>query len=69
MNFNGEPTQATAKDAGYITRHPIKEGWWVANVYGSINHTSPSLETNDLGEAMRYVEQQAIVGVVMSRLS
>jgi len=69
INFNGRPTQTTVKDAGYITVHPIKEGWWVANVYGSINHTSPSMETNDLDEAKRYVEQQAIVGVVISRLS
>lgn len=70
MNFNGKPVpNGTSKDAGYITRHSFKEGYWVANVYGSINHTSPSMETNDLDEAKRYVEQQAIVGVVISRLS
>lgn len=70
MNFNGKPVpNGTTKDVGYITVHPFREGWWVANVYGSINHTSPSMETNDLDEAKRYVEQQAIVGVVMSRLS
>jgi hypothetical protein len=70
MHFNGKPiTNNTTNDVGYITRHPLKKGYWIANVYGSINYTSPSLETNDLDEAKRYVEQQAIVGVVMSRLS
>lgn len=70
MHFNGKPiTNSTTNDVGYITAHFFRDGYWVANVYGSINHTSPSMETNDLDEAKRYVEQQAIVGVVMSRLS
>lgn len=65
----GNYYKSTTADMGYITRSLLQHHLWVANTYGTINPTSPSLETPDLDVAKRYVEEQAIVGITVNKLT
>jgi hypothetical protein len=60
--------QITTRDMGYIT-YWFHTKMWVANTYGTINPTSDSWESTDLEEAKRYVEEQAIVGITVNKLT
>ena len=68
IKSGGEIKTTKTRDMGYITHWSPAE-IWVANTYGSINPTSDSLQTPDLDEAKRYVEEQAIVGVTVNKLT
>lgn len=66
--YGGEVETTKTRDMGYIT-YWFYTKMWVANTYGSINPTSDSFESHDLEEAKRYVEEQAIVGVTVNKLT
>lgn len=71
-SWEGELHPEKVRDLGYITRRengiPFG-GKWVANTYGSINPASPSKDFDDLDEAKRYVEEQALVGLTLNKLT
>ncbi len=66
--ITGELHEIATSDMGYITYWQHTK-MWVANTYGSINPTSDSLQTPDFEEAKRYVEEHAIVGITVNKLS
>lgn len=68
IKSSGEFETTRTRDMGYITYWQHTK-MWVANTYGSINPTSDSLQTPDLEEAKRYVEEQAIVGITVNKLT
>lgn len=62
----GEPELTTIKHAGYIVRvAPL----WAANTYGSANPDSYEKEFDNIDEAKAYVEQQALLGIVINKLT
>lgn len=62
----GEAGPHKLKDAGYIIRRAT---YWVANTYGTVNPDSHSQEFDHLDDAKRYVEEQALIGVVLNKLT
>lgn len=62
----GEPELTTVKHAGYIVRVPPH---WAANTYGSVNPDSHPREFDNIDEAKAYVEQQALLGITLNKLT
>lgn len=54
------------QDMGYILH---REGRLMAHVYGTINPDTPGKWFDDLDEAKAYVEQQALVGLALNKLT
>ncbi len=57
---------ARVTDMGYIMP---KDGRLMACVYGSVNPDAPGQYFDNIDEAKRYVEQQALVGLTLNRLT
>jgi hypothetical protein len=51
---------------GYVR---LVNGKYTASVYGSINPDAPGGWFNDLDEAKRYVEEQALLGLTLNKLT
>lgn len=62
----GEPTPTQVKNAGYVIK---RTDFWVANTYGSVNPDSYLQEFDNIDEAKRYVETQALVGIATNKLT
>ena len=66
-NFGGTTVHdARVSDMGYVR---LVNGKYTASVYGSINPDAPGGWFNDLDEAKRYVEEQALLGLTLNKLT
>ena len=67
FNFGGTGVHdARITDMGYIMR---VAGQYRGNVYGSVNPDAPAKDFNTIDAAKRYVEEQALVGLTLNRLT
>lgn len=55
-------------DAGYVMLDPLK-GRWAANIYGTVNPDAPPRLFDNIDDAKEYVETQALLGVVLNKLT
>lgn len=68
-SWGGGMEQITVHNAGYVIRRHGRPSYWVANTYGSVNPDSYSKEFVNIDEAKRYVEEQALVGITLNKLT
>jgi hypothetical protein len=66
LEFGGMFTNKFVQDMGYIMR---VAGQYRGNVYGSVNPDAPAKDFNTIDAAKRYVEQQALLGLTLNRLT
>lgn len=57
------------QDMGYIAKDRYSDSRWLACVYGSIHPESPSRLFDDIDDAKAYVEQQALLGIAINKLT
>lgn len=57
------------QDMGYIQQHRTDPHKWLAQVYGSINPDCHGASFDNIDEAKAYVEQQALVGITLNKLT
>jgi hypothetical protein len=57
---------AHVTDMGYVI---ARDGRFMANIYGSINPDAPGKLFDHIDEAKRYVEQQALLGLTLNKLT
>jgi hypothetical protein len=58
--------EARITDMGYVI---VKAGAYEGSTYGSVNPEAPSKGFNTLDKAKAYVEEQAIAGIAINRLT
>lgn len=64
--WGGTTKPYRTKDMGYVMH---RDGRLMACVYGTINPDSKGAWFDDIDEAKAYVEQQALVGIVLNKLT
>jgi hypothetical protein len=66
LEFYGSLQQTEVTDMGYITR---VAGLYEGHIYGSVNFDAPPVGFNNIDEAKRYVEEQALAGLALKLLT
>lgn len=66
LEFGGGTTESRVRDMGYIM---YVAGLYRGNIYGSINPDAPSGAFNNIDDAKRYVEEQALAGLTLNKLT
>lgn len=64
-DFGGGYHKQFVHDVGYI----LPGGHFMAFIYGSINPDAPGRFFDNLDDAKRYVETQALVGLTLNKLT
>ena len=64
--FSGHYNATRVTDMGYIMR---VNGLYQGCVYGSVNPDAPAEDFDTIDEAKRYVEEQAMVGLTLNKLT
>ena len=57
---------ATVTDMGYVL---FRDGRFMACIYGSVHPESPGRWFDNIDEAKRYVEEQALIGLALNKLT
>lgn len=65
-NFGGFYDKKSVTDMGYILP---RDGRFMACIYGSINPDAPGRFFDNIDDAKAYVEQQALVGIAINKLT
>jgi len=66
LEFGGIMQDARITDMGYIMP---RDGRYMACVYGSVHPTSPGGWFDNIDDAKRYVEEQALLGLTLNKLT
>ena len=66
IEWGGYTRPYRTKDVGYVV---LRDGRMLAQVYGTINPECPGMWFDNLDEAKAYVETQALVGIVINKLT
>lgn len=66
ITINHGAEQAMVTDMGYVI---LRDGRLLACVYGSINPDAPGKLFDHIDEAKRYVEEQALLGLTLNKLT
>lgn len=64
--WGGGTRPYSTQDMGYVMH---RDGRLLAHVYGTINPDSKGAWFDDIDEAKAYVEQQALVGLALNKLT
>lgn len=65
-DWGGGYREYDTQDMGYVIE---RDGRLMACVYGTINPDCPGAWFDDIDEAKAYVEQQALVGIALNKLT
>lgn len=66
LEFGGNMRNAAVTDMGYIMRI---NGLYRGHTYGTVHPDAPAEDFDTIDEAKRYVEQQAMVGLTLNKLT
>jgi hypothetical protein len=66
LEWGGNMRNATVTDMGYIMR---VAGLYRGHIYGTVHPDSPAKDFNTIEAAKRYVEEQALVGLALNKLT
>jgi hypothetical protein len=66
LSFGGTMQDARITDMGYIMP---KDGRLMAHTYGSVNPDAPGAWFDNIDDAKRYVEEQALIGLTLNKLT
>jgi hypothetical protein len=66
LDFGGGQHEGFVSDLGYVLKRGRK---WKSHTYGSINAEFMGEEHTDLDEAKKVVEQQALLGIALNKLT
>jgi hypothetical protein len=66
LEFSGRLTATSVSDMGYIMR---VAGQYQAHIYGSVNQDAMPKSFNTIEAAKRYVEEQALIGLTLNKLT
>jgi hypothetical protein len=53
-------------DMGYVMR---VRGLYQSSIYGSVNRDAPAKDFDNIDDAKRYVEEQALIGLTLNKLT
>ena len=66
LNFGGSMHDAKLTDMGYV----IQRGWhYEGHIYGSVNPEAMPMIFSNIDDAKAYVEEQALVGITLNKLT
>ena len=66
LEFGSIMRNARVTDMGYVIR---MAGAYEGSIYGSVNPGAPPMGFDTLDEAKRYVEEQALIGLTLNKLT
>jgi hypothetical protein len=66
LSFDGTMQDARITDMGYIMH---RAGQYEGHIYGSVNQDAMPKGFNTLEAAKRYVEEQALIGLTLNKLT
>jgi len=66
LTFSGHLNTTSVCDMGYIMH---RGGSYQAHIYGSVNQDAMPKSFNTIDAAKRYVEEQALIGLTLNKLT
>lgn len=66
LEWSGMFTNTLVQDMGYVL---FRDGRFLACIYGTVHPDSPGAWFDHIDDAKRYVEQQALVGLTLNKLT
>jgi hypothetical protein len=66
LEWSSQMRTTSVTDMGYIT---ARDGRFLACIYGSVHPDSPGAWFDNIDEAKRYVEEQALAGLTLNKLT